>query len=1249
MRINKKTAGYSALGIVAFFTLLILALPPLIKHFAVQQIDQATGRKSRIDKISLNPFTLSAGISGVRLSEKGSDVTFLSLSSARLSLSPLSLPKRSFIISELKLSSPYLHVVRNAPNSFNFTDLLVQRPGKKEQKKEGTPLFSVNNITLSNGSIDFQDKALSVEKFHRVRDLAIAVPFVSNMPYLADRYVKPHFGAVVNGSPVRFEGQLKPLTRAIEATIDLNVERFDLPYYLGYVPFPLPVKVNSGRLDSELVLGYRVDEKTGPEFRVAGALTLSKIAVSENTGASLAALERAHLDLKSLLVYSRYANVSSLELDGMELYASRDRLGVWNFQKLGHPGQAPKPAAATDKPEPQKAGKKAAFDLKLVKFSFKGGKLHFADAVPKGGFKTDLHDIDLNLAGFSLDEGHKAPFDLKLKSLRGETVALKGELTAAPLDLKASLALNGVPLKDYYPYLADTLSAPVTGTLGVTSEIIFNESQGLVLEKSSLKAADLAAPFGGGDGFRLKLAQVTGVRVDLKQRKALVEKVDLSGGKFILTGEKDGTVSALRLLRPQKAPAAAKVQKTPKAKKTAKGKEPVAPPFAYRIEKIVGSDLGIKYTDRTKEDEPAFTLNRMKFSVAGIAGPKQGPIPLTLATGFGAKGQISAAGTLTPQPLKFKGNVELQRIALRDFDPYIPENTNIFIADGNLSTKLALNVEKAASGIKGTFNGAIGVQSFYCQETILDEDLLKWESLQIGNVNGTLGPFTLAVKDVVLNNFYSRIIVQKDGTLNVQHLVGEEPQAAQAKPAPQAASAATAAAKAAPTATGVTPQAKSAPAAAQVATAPKPAPAGNAAASKSQPAQSAAATPAAPAPSPISIDAITLQGGTMDFTDQHLKTPFDTTFFNLGGRISGLSSQATRMAEVDLRGNLENHSPLSITGTINPLRGDLFLDLKVSFNDIELSPFTPYSDTYLGFNVDKGKLFLDLTYHIEKKSLSSTNKVFIDQFTFGKQVESDKATKLPVRLAIALLKDRKGEIHLDLPVTGKTDDPQFSVWRVVVQILKNLLVKAATSPFALLGSMFGGNHDFSAVYFASGSDELIKAEQDKLAKLSEALRDRPALNLEISGFVDRIRDAEGYRNELLMKKMKGEKFRALAKQGKNPEGQTPEKMTILPDEYHTYLKAVYQKEKFPKPRNALGIVKDLPDEEMKKLIITHTVVGENEMQSLARERAETVKAFLQKEGGIHAERLFEKSADIYKPNAKEGSSASRVEFGASVK
>ncbi len=89
------------------------------------------------------------------------------------------------------------------------------------------------------------------------------------------------------------------------------------------------------------------------------------------------------------------------------------------------------------------------------------------------------------------------------------------------------------------------------------------------------------------------------------------------------------------------------------------------------------------------------------------------------------------------------------------------------------------------------------------------------------------------------------------------------------------------------------------------------------------------------------------------------------------------------------------------------------------------------------------------------------------------------ATKLPVRLAVALLKDRKGEIHLDLPLTGQIDDPKFSVWGIVVKIIVNLLVKAATSPFALLGAIFGGGEELSYLEFDPGTTDLPGTAETK--------------------------------------------------------------------------------------------------------------------------------------------------------------------------
>ncbi|GFO53754.1 flagellar motor protein MotB [Geomonas sp. Red276] len=1250
MRINKKILGWTSLAIVVIIAGILIGLPPLVKYLAIKNIDEKTGRKSTIADLSINPFTLRAEIKGFRLQEKGSGATFTSFSSASVSISPLSLPKRAVIVREIHVVSPYVHIVRDAVNHYNFSDLVTPSPKEPKKEKEKATLFSLNNIIISKGSIDFEDSAISPAKNHRLRGIEIALPFISDLPYLADRYVTPRLKAEVNGSPFEFQGRLKPMAKAVEATLDLHVKQVDIPFYLGYLPFPPPVKVVSGQFSSDLEVGYRVDGKKGPDLTLKGAIGLDKASAREYGGAPLASVERLAVKVNKASLFTRVIDITSAEMEGWELYADRDRAGKWNFQKLHAPSQpAEKSPAKSAKTAPGKKGagvaakeedkereKKEAgsketppLDLRLAKLAIKTGKLHFSDQVPAKGFRTELQAIELEMRDFSLRGGHKAPLDFGFKTARGEKAVLKGDLALAPTSFAGQLTLSGIPLKDYYPYLSGTLAAPISGTLSASSQISYDDKRGLVLQKTQVKGERLAAPFGQGDGIKLAEAVLSGISLDLKQNKAVVERVDLKGGNIALTALKGGGYTYQTLLTPGEKPASAgkPAKKAPHEKK--------APPFSYRVGKISGTTFSVRFTDKNNDEEPVFNLNRLNFSVAGVTGPKFGAMPITLSSGYGSKGSLAANGVVAFEPVRFKGKVDLHRIPIRDFDPYIPEDTNVFIADGTIDTSVALDLVKGDTGLKGSFSGSLGVNSFYCQDLELNEDLLKWESLQMDQVSGTLAPFTLAINEVALSNFYSRVIVEKDGTLNLQHLRDEQETPATAQAAAKAP---------APPAVAAKPAATT-PAVPTLSPAPRPAPAAVAAAGVP------AVTPGGESPAqphPVRIDTITIQGGTMAFTDRHLQTTFDTTFYNLGGRVSGLSSQAKSVADVDLRGNLENHSPLSIKGVINPLRGDLFLDLKIAFNDIELSPFTPYSDTYLGYNVDKGKLFLDLAYKIDRKALTSQNKVFIDQFTFGKSVDSPQATKLPVKLAVALLKDRKGEIHLDLPVTGRTDDPQFSVWGVVWQVLKNLLVKAATSPMALLGSMFGGGHDFTAVAFPPGSDLLAKNEQDKLDKLAKALNDRPALTLEMSGYVDRDIDAEGYRNEMLMKKMKGEKFRKLVKEGKTKEGQTQEQTVILPEEYSTYLKAAYQKEKFPKPRTALGFLKDLPDEEMRKLILTHTVVGNNELQALARERTAAVKTFLTTEGKIQPERLFEVTSDIFKPSTK-GGVGGRVEFTAKVK
>ena len=387
---------------------------------------------------------------------------------------------------------------------------------------------------------------------------------------------------------------------------------------------------------------------------------------------------------------------------------------------------------------------------------------------------------------------------------------------------------------------------------------------------------------------------------------------------------------------------------------------------------------------------------------------------------------------------------------------------------------------------------------------------------------------------------------------------------------------------------------------------------------------------------------MTLQGGKVNFSDQYIKPNYSASLVEIGGRVSGLSSEEGRLADIDLRGNLENSAPLEIVGKINPLAKDLFLDLNVDFRDMDLSPVSPYSGRYAGYGIEKGKLTLNLKYHIEKRKLESDNKIFLDQFTFGGAVDSPKATKLPVKLAVALLKDRKGEIRLDLPVTGSLDDPKFSIWGVVWKILGNLLVKAATSPFALLGAVFGGGEQLSYLEFDPGHFDIPAAEEGKLANLGKILQDRPGLKLEIEGHVDVEKDREAMRQRIFRRKVAAQKLSDLVKTGQ--PAPALDNVRVEAAEYPKYLARAYKAEKFPKPRNFIGIAKDLPVPEMEKLMLTHIQVTDDDLRRLAMERASRVRDRLVASVKVESGRIFLVEPKTLPPERKEKLRDSRVDF-----
>jgi len=169
----------------------------------------------------------------------------------------------------------------------------------------------------------------------------------------------------------------------------------------------------------------------------------------------------------------------------------------------------------------------------------------------------------------------------------------------------------------------------------------------------------------------------------------------------------------------------------------------------------------------------------------------------------------------------------------------------------------------------------------------------------------------------------------------------------------------------------------------------------------------------------------------------------------------------------------------------------------MKFAGVEMTSVTPYSGRFAGYKIEKGKLTVDLSYHVENCQLNAKQKFVIDQLQLGEKVESPDAVSLPLKLAVALLKDRNGVIDIDLPMTGSLDDPKFRIGPLIWKAFFGLPTKIATALFALLGKLFGGGEEMNFVDFDPGIAALDPAGQEKMAGLLKGLQERPALQVDL--------------------------------------------------------------------------------------------------------------------------------------------------------
>lgn len=952
-------------------------------------------------------------------------------------------------------------------------------------------------------------------------------------------------------------------------------------------------------------------------------LELRDAALKEADGSPLAAFGRLRVNVqfwRSVFGWSGHFKEILIEAPAVDAILESD--GTLNLARLLPP--------PSDEPPPA---------LRIDAFSVREGRLGFQDRTRPQTFAATLSPITFSLQDFRTASGHQNAYQFAGTTLAGERLSWSGEFTLEPLGSSGRFEIGDLRASTIAAWLQDALPFELpAGALDVTGEyrVALDGHLGLTLDLPALTFRDVAiAPRGAAPDapawITLPELALANLRVSLGDRSLQVERVGLRGATARVRREADGSLNLTRLLgAPLPAAAGGGSGDGPQLSVQQAGAAPASnadatAPWRISVNAVEVNEASIDFTDHTTQPAAQVLLAPLNISVQGYRSDAPAE-PLRIETRVGIdQGSVLAAGTVRLAPMAADLQLTIDALDLKASQPYLAQTTSLDLRSGTLATQLQIQYlanGRGAAAPQLRVRGDLQVNGFATRDLALDQQLLDWQALQIRGIDWQVGPDRWSIDQIRLRRPYARIAVASDGTLNVKRAVlapGERLASAPLDEAdedsPEADAAADAALQLAVSGgSGERTQAARADdAAAQDAAARE--------------ATELAAGEAGLAPRrvvPSRIREILIENGAANFSDYSLTPNFSSSMFALNGRIAGLDSDPASRARIDLEGNVDRYAPVSISGELNLLSAVSYSDVTLKFANMDLTTFNPYSGKFAGYSIARGKLTTELQYQLDDRRLNAQHHVVLDQLEFGEATESKDAVPLPVKLAVALLKDRHGVIDIRLPVTGSLDDPKFRVAPIVWKAVRGLLRKVVTAPFALVSSLFGGGEDLQYVDFAPGASELAPEQQAKLGKLQQALGERPQLQLDVPLGIADARDEAVLIHAALEAALASQPAdrRALPADA-DPAGA---RLAALSRLFTTQTGAAPV---WPEQLLDSGKSKTLPPELvaprsqwLEEQLLPRYAAAASGREALARARAERVRNILVEQGGVVPERIF---------------------------
>lgn len=791
------------------------------------------------------------------------------------------------------------------------------------------------------------------------------------------------------------------------------------------------------------------------------------------------------------------------------------------------------------------------------------GRVHFSDQRQQQPVAVTFDAIQLQVTDFSTAEQHQAHITATLSADDGSQLSWDGQASLSPVISSGQLTVEQLPLTTWWPYVQAHVPLKLKqGRARLHTDYHFQLQPELQLSTQALKLSihDLHLADSRQPLLLIKRLGVDQVAFNLREQRLHVGQLDGASIESWISLDPQGQLN-------WQAPFAGDATKpsantTTPASATAKPFSLAQIPWHITLARATLASNQLHIQDRSRASPVTLELDQLALELSDFDSRSDQPISLKLSTQVDEQGQLDLTAQIKPQSHTGQATLNSRDLDLRPAESWITPYAKIDLLSAFLSTQLSAELKQLAP-LQLTAQGSLELSQLHVREQQQHNDLLKVQALQLQELSfNQADTRQLSIARVVAKQPYVRFIIDEQLRSNLSKVIVPQPE------------------------------------------------------------------PSTP-PEPgldfaFNVDEILLEDGSANFADLSLKPNFSTAIHKLGGRIGRIDSTKSLSTPIEITGAVDNYAPVNIHGSATPFDPFQQLDLNVEFNRLELTALTPYSGKFAGYRIHKGRLNLALHYQINQGQLNADHSVLLEQLQLGERVDSPDALNLPVRLAVAMLKDTKGDISLQLPVQGDLKNPEFKVMPIVWQTLRNLLTRAVSAPFKLLGSIGNGSDlDLSQVPFNPGDERINPAATAVLRDLAQALQQRPELRLNIEGTSSANLDGPVVAERLLTRHLQELWAQQQQQRGKkNPadiysvEISEKEQAKLL----QTLFEALAEQHSLPPPEPALRKAELLHWQ--REQLLAHLANDSLSLRTLAQQRAAAIRQYLAEQGDVKVERLY---------------------------